>query len=147
MLVTANEVLVKERYNIVGIREKVVLDENQSTTLVLMVLLSLWLKNLHVPSVANKPNNTPIFTRYRQPFKKSLKNNQDPLFTTVLESMRFDNAHINTSTSDCPDTDRGEVLSEILLLAPSFDLLILLGQRLHLLSTLLDFRVKISHNC
>ena len=70
MLVTANEVLVKERYNIVGIREKVVLDENQSTTLVLMVLLSLWLKNLHVPSVANKPKNTPIFTRYRQPFKK-----------------------------------------------------------------------------
>ena len=70
VLVTANEVLVKERYNIVGIREKVVLDENQSTTLVLMVLLSLWLKNLHVPSVANKPNNTPIFTRYRQPFKK-----------------------------------------------------------------------------
>ena len=46
-----------------------------------------------------------------------------------------------------PDRDRGEVLSEILLLAPSFDLLILLGQRLHLLSTLPDFHVKISHNC
>ena len=37
--VTENEDL-SNRYNIGGIREKVVLDENQSTTLVLMVLLS-----------------------------------------------------------------------------------------------------------